>query len=135
MILGVGIDLLSISRVDKVYNNHKDLFINKTLSIQELQEFDLIKDKNKQINYLAKKFSTKESFVKCIGIGLGRGIKFADISILHDVFGKPIINVNDKLQQFIEKKFNTNFDNINFIVTITDQNDLINTLVIMEKIC
>lgn len=135
MIFGVGIDLLSINRVDKVYNNHKDLFIKKTLSILELQEFNLIKDKNKQINYLAKKFSAKESFVKCIGTGLGRGIKFTDISILHDNFGKPIIKVNDELQQFIEKKFNVNFDNINFIVTITDQDGLINTLVIMEKIC
>ena len=54
--------------------------------------------KFKYQNYAAR-FSAKEAFLKAIGTGWRFGIRFADIDLYHDEFGKPLIRLTGKADE------------------------------------
>jgi holo-[acyl-carrier protein] synthase len=54
--------------------------------------------KHKYENYAAR-FSAKEAFMKAIGTGWRFGIRFADIEVYHDEFGKPLIRLYGKAEE------------------------------------
>ena len=133
MILGVGIDLLNTYRVKTLFNKFGDnKLARKILSTQEIDVFNNIVDIDKKINFLAKKFSSKESLLKATGLGLGRGIGLTDISILNDELGKPSIVLNKYASEFLEKMYNIDYNNIAFNISITDESNLINSIVIIS---
>ncbi len=131
MILGVGIDLINVDRITKISDRYGEKFALKVLSPEEKRIFDKIGAENKKNNFLAKRFSVKESFLKALGIGLGRGIEFSDISIVNDLYGKPKINLSKKAKNIVENLYKS--DKINFIVSITDEKNLVNTITIVSK--
>lgn len=131
MILGLGIDIIYEDRVEKIYNNFGYRFVKKVLSQKEIEIYNTIIDKNKKINFLTKRFSSKESFLKALGIGLGNGIKMSDISVLNNLKGKPEIILEDSTLKYINKLYN--IENIHFNISITDEKNLINTIVIISN--
>lgn len=133
MILGVGIDLLNTYRVKKLFNKFaNDKFAKKILSDQEMNVFNDIVDIDKKINFLAKRFSSKESLLKAVGIGLGGGIGLTDISILNDELGKPFVVLNKYASEFFEKRYDIDYNNIVFNISITDESNLVNSIVIIS---
>ncbi|MGR3742275.1 holo-ACP synthase [Companilactobacillus sp. DQM5] len=118
MIKGFGIDLTEISRIKKLTKEH-DGFIDKILTKSEKKELKKFSDKRK-IEYLAGRYSTKESFSKAIGTGIGKHVSFQDIEVLSDQYGKPYI-ITDKISQKIH-------------VSISHTDELVMTQVIIEEI-
>jgi holo-[acyl-carrier protein] synthase len=51
MIIGVGTDILKISRIDNIFNRYGDRFSKRILCHAELNIFE---NKNKSISFLAK---------------------------------------------------------------------------------
>ncbi len=129
MILGIGIDLLNINRVEELYLKYNNRFINRILSKEEIKDF---KNSKQPINFLAKKFCAKEAFSKAMGTGIGRGINFIDITIKNDILGKPIILLSDNGYNVLEKLFKTSIKNIQFNISLTDENPYINAFVIIS---
>lgn len=135
MILGIGNDLLYSNRVAKIFLKYKERFVKKILSLKEIKEFSKILNLEKQTNFLTKKFSSKESFLKAVGIGIERGIKLTDINILHNNYGKPIITLENQVNNFIINYFNLKNDKYFKIhIAITDDNNIITTMVIIESL-
>lgn len=134
MIFGLGTDLLNINRIEKLYQKYKDTFVKRILSNEEIQEFN-IKPENKKINYLAKRFSGKEAFSKALGLGIGRGINFNDISILNNSLGKPEIFCNKKSVAFLEKFLKNSIKNINNFISFSDEDNFIfcTVIIVIEK--
>jgi holo-[acyl-carrier protein] synthase len=54
--------------------------------------------KNKYQNYAAR-FSAKEAFMKAVGTGWRFGIRFLDIDVYHDEYGKPLIRLHGKAEE------------------------------------
>lgn len=134
MILGVGIDLLDVNRIEKLFSKFdSNRFAEKILSKREMELFSNIGDISKKINFIAKRFSSKESVLKAIGLGLGRGIGLTDISVLNDILGKPEISFNESSMRFLENFYNIDYKNIDFKMSVTDENSLVNTIVIISK--
>lgn len=131
MILGVGIDLLNIDRIDKVYNKFGDRFVNRVLAPEEMELFDQATNK---VNFLAKRFCAKEAFSKAIGIGMGRGIDMIDIFLKKDNLGKPGILLSDKGYTFIEKYYEKDRESIQIHLSITDEMPFVNTFVIISTV-
>lgn len=132
MIIGLGTDLLSQNRVGELFNKFNSKFVNKILSYDEISLFNNI-IKNKQINFLAKRFSAKEAILKACGIGLGRGILLKDISILNNNAGKPEVIFNNNSMKFLGKLYNIDYNNLQFNISITDEQDLVNAVAIISK--
>ncbi|GAB2489325.1 holo-ACP synthase [Alkalibacterium psychrotolerans] len=90
MIVGVGLDVVEIERINKAYIR-KPTFSQRVLTEKELEIFNALKG-SRQIEFLAGRFSAKEAFSKALGTGIGK-TTFLDIEILPDSRGKPVITV------------------------------------------
>ena len=93
MIIGIGVDLCEIHRVIDLLARWEGAFPNRVLSKVERMEYDGI-NKNQRAPMLAKRFAAKEAFSKALGTGIGRGFGFQDLTVQHDVFGKPEMLLN-----------------------------------------
>lgn len=131
MILGIGIDLLNISRIEALNLKFQDKFAFKILSEDEFKEYNKSKYK---IEFLSKRFCVKEAFSKALGTGMGRGINFVDITVKHDILGKPIILLSDKAYSILESIFKVEIDNIQINVSITDEKPYVNSFVVISSI-
>ena len=125
-IVGVGVDIIENSRINRLISNKK--FINRVFSKSEIIMSKRIKKKSL---YFAKRFSAKEAFVKSLGSGLRNGINFNDISIVNDKLGKPSFSVNKKINMLIKKKHKTN--SFNFFLSISDEKKYSIAFVIFQK--
>lgn len=133
MILGLGIDILDKNRIAKVYKKFDKYFADKILSNTELELFDKNDDFEKKISFLSKRFSAKESLLKAIGIGMGRGVFLKDITLKNNELGKPELLLNNVAKKFIKNYYNSiDFDKIIFFVSLTDEKDLVNTVVVID---
>ena len=137
MILGLGTDLVNIKRIEKLVEKFGENFYKKVLTEKELERLSEIKNinevKNKTV-FCAKRFCAKEAFAKALGIGLGRGINFADVSVVNDIMGKPIIELSDKGEDFICKLFKKKqCGEIKIDVSISDDYPFTNAVVIVSE--
>ncbi|WP_422667184.1 holo-ACP synthase [Buchnera aphidicola] len=124
-IIGIGIDIIDIIRIQKIILNYKEKFAKRILSKYEWQQYII---SNNHINFLAKRFSIKEAASKALGTGICSGIKFNQIELYHDQYGKPKIRFfNNALIQL--KKIKCNFIHI----SITDEKKYVYSIVILEE--
>jgi holo-[acyl-carrier protein] synthase len=80
MITGIGTDIVDIRRVEKLMAKMgAGKFAAKILSAEELK-FTTPKQLDSAA-YLAKRFAAKEAIAKALGTGIGKGIKFKEITI------------------------------------------------------
>ncbi|MEW5786136.1 MAG: holo-ACP synthase, partial [Bacillota bacterium] len=68
MILGVGVDLVSIKRLEQAYRRRPERFLRRIFSAAELA---LFMERPFPLPSLAARFAAKEAVLKAIGCGIG----------------------------------------------------------------
>jgi holo-[acyl-carrier protein] synthase len=97
MIIGTGIDIIEVARIEKVMS--RDIgFRDKIFTPLEI---DYCESKKNKYQHYAARFSAKEAMLKAIGTGWRFGIRFADIEVYNDDLGKPHIRVFEKAKELI----------------------------------
>jgi len=86
----IGIDLIKISRMEKMLERFGDKALQKFLSIDEMK---LIKNNKTAAGFWA----VKEATSKALGVGIGSTCSFHDINIYKTNKGAPKIKLSDKL--------------------------------------
>ena len=125
-ILGIGVDIIENSRIDKSLKNN--VFIKRIFSDLEILKGKQIKDKK---SYYSKRFAAKEAFAKSIGTGFRYNINFKDISIINNKEGKPLFLITEKIKKIIKKKFKTS--SYNFFLSMSDEKKYSIAYVILQK--
>jgi len=115
-ILGIGVDIIQNSRIKRLII--KKSFINRSFGKQEIELSKKVKNK---VNYFAKRFAAKESFVKSLGTGFRASLNLKDIEILNDKLGKPYFFISKKIHNIINKKFK--IKGFNLFLSISDEKD------------
>ena len=92
-IFGIGTDIVAIERFKKILARHPTRICEKILSHQEITLFGASKQPS---HFLAKRWATKEAFVKALGTGFRDGILMTDCETQHDELGKPSLNIRGK---------------------------------------
>jgi len=95
LIIGCGIDLVKIERIEKIIKKWGDNFIFRIFTSLE-KEYCEKKKGNKYQSY-AGKFAAKEALLKALGLGL-REANWKEIEIKNDELGQPIIDTYGKLK-------------------------------------
>ena len=97
MIIGHGIDLVEIDRVNNIYAKYKKNFISKYF----------LNDQYKSINknLLANNFAIKEAFSKSIGMGFRSPCYPNNIVVSRNELGKPVISFKNKLESYLNDTF------------------------------
>ena len=103
-IFGIGTDIINIKRMEKSIKKNGDNFINKIFSQKEIL---YCKKKKNPFAFYAKRFAAKEALSKALGTGIRKGIKFKNIEITNDNFGKPSIELKGTTATFLKKKIKT----------------------------
>lgn len=126
MIIGIGIDLVSFKRFESICLNRKERLINKILTKKEIQQA------HKDIDYrfLAKRYSVKEAFSKCLGLGIGKIIGFKDIEVINNNLNQPKIYLSESLKEFIIMKYSIKKYSVH--VTVSDELDTAVANVVIE---
>jgi holo-[acyl-carrier protein] synthase len=83
--------------------------------------------KHKYENYAAR-FSAKEAFMKAIGTGWRFGIRFADIDVYHDEYGKPLIRVYGKAEELVTRELISKIH-----VSLSHLKEMATAVVVVEK--
>lgn len=124
MIFGTGIDIIEVSRIKTVME--RDIGFREKIFTQG--EITYCETKKNKYQHYATRFSAKEAFLKAIGTGWRFGIRFADIDIYHDEFGKPLIRLTGKAEELALR------DGISKIhVSLSHLKEMATAVVIVEK--
>ena len=119
MIFGIGVDILDISRLDKIIKKFDKKFISR---IYGKQEIDIMKTKFRNSNlYLGKRFAAKEACWKAISPNRGDGILFKEIEILNDENGKPYLFFSGKTNNYIKNKEKKLKSKFKFDISLSDE--------------
>ena len=130
MIVGIGIDILNLERLNKIINKYDQKFINRIYGKNEIQ---ISKSKsNNFIDYFGKRFSAKEATWKALSPSRGEGIFFREIEILNDINGKPYLYFSGKTQKYIEKKEKSLKAKLKFDISLSDDTPFVITFVVIS---
>lgn len=87
----IGIDIVEHSRFEKIVEDSRRY--ERFLSSDELEIFLNINSNKRKIEYLASRFSAKESIIKAINKEK-LSFSYKDVSILNDNNGAPYVKFN-----------------------------------------
>ncbi|NMB26684.1 MAG: NAD(P)H-hydrate dehydratase [Tissierellia bacterium] len=89
MIIGNGVDIVKISRIENLLIEKKYNFLNKIFTEKEIK---YINKRNHSLETISGMFASKEAVSKILGTGVGK-VNWKDIEILHDEKGKPYVKL------------------------------------------
>lgn len=87
-ILGHGVDIVVISRIERMVAEHSSLFLERIYTPDELR---YCMDARRPAIRLSGRFAAKEAVLKVLGTGWRGAITFRDIETLPDELGKPYV--------------------------------------------
>ncbi|OHD62158.1 MAG: holo-[acyl-carrier-protein] synthase [Spirochaetes bacterium GWF1_49_6] len=93
MIIGVGIDIIEIERIQNVFAKRGEKFIKRVYTGDELKYCHTFSE---QFTHLAARFSAKEAYYKAVGAGV---LAFHEIEVYNLPTGKPEIRLHGKTRE------------------------------------
>lgn len=101
MVSGIGIDMVRNSRIENLIERWGEKFLRKVFTDDELAQNGSAR--NREISYAAN-YAVKEAFVKALGTGFRRGIKFHNIAVMRNDLGKPFIDLRGSTKEIAEQR-------------------------------
>jgi len=100
VILGIGIDIIEIDRVEEAIKHGGEEFVRRTFVDREV---NYCEKETKKYQYYAARIAAKEAAFKAIGTGWQRGAKWTDIEIKNDELGKPVMHLKGEVKHMADK--------------------------------
>ena len=123
-VYGIGVDILHVARIEKVYARHGQRLVERLLHPLELKDFAKV---SKPALYLAKSFAIKEAFVKAMGTGFF-GISHDDVGAIRKASGKPEFVFSKRLQVRLKRlKIKAAH------VSLSDEGGIVGAVAILER--
>ena len=85
-ILGLGLDVVELERIRRVWNRFGHVFAKRILTEGELMHLP-----NQPVPYLASRFAAKEAAVKALGSGFSQGVTFQHVEVVTLPSGQPTL--------------------------------------------
>lgn len=86
MIVGLGLDVVELARIERILKRFGTSFTNKILTPAERLGLPL-----HAAAYVAARFAAKEAAVKALGTGFSQGIGLQDIEVHKEASGRPVL--------------------------------------------
>lgn len=101
MIIGVGVDIIEISRIEEAVKDNVN-FMEKVFTDNEIE---YLKSRKMRPEYIAGRFAAKEAVSKALGTGF-REFSLRDIEIDRNSLGKPMVILKGKAKQIAQRHGN-----------------------------
>jgi holo-[acyl-carrier protein] synthase len=125
VILGVGVDLVHIPRVARLFDQYGGRFAMRLLGPLELED---LKATRRPVRFLAMRFAAKEAFVKALGTGFRHGIGLAEIEVRKEPDGRPTLALSGLALVYAER-----FGVARAHLSLTDEADTACAFVVLER--
>jgi holo-[acyl-carrier protein] synthase len=96
MIIGSGIDLVEIGRIQNSVNRYGVRFLNHVYTAAE-QAYCL--RKRNSAESFAARFAAKEAAAKALGTGISHGVSWLEIEVVREPSGRPTIQFHGRAAQ------------------------------------
>ena len=116
MIIGIGTDIIDITRIERVINRFGDRFKNRVFTKKEILKCEARK---LSANSYAKRYAAKEACSKALGTGFRKSVYWRDIEVINNQYGKPSIKLHGKAKVIL-KNINKN-SNTQIEVSLSDE--------------
>ncbi|MCX8159782.1 MAG: holo-ACP synthase [Candidatus Saccharicenans sp.] len=100
MIFGVGVDIIEVARVEDK--------LSRTPGLKEKLytpvEIAYCESKKFPFQHYAARFAAKEAFMKALGTGWSRGVKFSEIEVRNLESGQPVLEVYGRARELCREE-------------------------------
>jgi holo-[acyl-carrier protein] synthase len=93
VIFGIGIDVLKVDRIERVFKKHGERFVDHLLLPEERAQ--LVRT-TRTVRFLAMRFAAKEAIVKGMGTGFSHGIWIRDVGVVQNAWGRPEVVYSER---------------------------------------
>lgn len=100
MIIGIGIDLVDVRRIEGIIFRWKERFLRRIFTDKEIRYCN---NKKNPAQRFATRFAAKEAFIKALYPKGQEGIIFRDIEI-DEHENRPVVNAYGKVKEHLEAK-------------------------------
>jgi len=98
-VIGHGIDLVEISRIARLVEDHGDRFVKRCFTESEAL---YAANRRRRIEHLAGRFAAKEAILKALGTGWQRGIGWTDAEVIRLPSGQPQVAVHGECKKIAD---------------------------------
>ena len=126
MIVGLGVDITEISRIDAAIQRRGQAFLQRIFTPSEIAYCE--RHRNCAERY-AGRFAAKEAAMKALGTGWARGVRWVDIEVVRELSGKPTLKLSGATREIADRLGVTNI-----ALTITHSGNTALAQVVFEKI-
>lgn len=109
--IGLGTDIVEISRINKSFDFNKKeplphKLVERVLTKKEqsvfVQRWRVRPER--AIAFLATRYAAKEAFSKAMGCGIGGVFSFQDLAVLNHPDGRPLLEYSESLQKWLAER-------------------------------
>jgi len=97
MIVGLGIDIAEIDRIETAIRRYGDHFLRRLFTPAEIEYCE--RHRNRYERY-AGRFAVKEAAMKALGTGWRHGVRWVDIEVTREPAGKPTLRLAGRAAEF-----------------------------------
>src|SRR5437588_11590034 len=101
MILGIGIDIIEVGRIQASYERFGERFLNRILHPSEIA---YCLSHKAPAPFLAARFAAKEAISKAFGTGIGAELGWQDMEVGRKESGEPFVILHEGGKKLLETR-------------------------------
>ncbi len=99
MIVGMGIDVAEVKRIQAVMESQKERFLRRVYTSSESAYCERFKNRFERY---AGRFAAKEAAMKALGTGWSRGVRWVDVEVVRQRGGRPTIALKGEAKKIAD---------------------------------
>ena len=99
MIVGMGIDIAEVPRIQAVIESQRERFLQRVFTAEEVAYCEQFKNKYERY---AGRFAVKEAAMKALGTGWSRGVRWVDLEVVRVRGGKPSLALKGEAKKIAD---------------------------------
>jgi holo-[acyl-carrier protein] synthase len=100
MLVGTGVDLTEIPRIEKSIVRYGDRFLNRIFTPKEKE---YCQGKRNAAESFAARFAAKEAAAKALGTGISYGVTWLEIEVTRELSGRPGLCFHGRAAKIAER--------------------------------
>jgi holo-[acyl-carrier protein] synthase len=101
MILGVGVDIIEVARIESSYAKFGERFLDRILHPNEVR---YCLSHRAPGPFLAARFAAKEAISKAFGTGIGAQLGWQDMEVARKESGEPFVILHQKGSELMQSR-------------------------------
>ena len=100
MIVGTGIDMVEIERIQQAIDRYGQRFLNRVFC--QAEQTYCLRKRNCAESFAAR-FAAKEAVAKALGTGMSHGVSWQEIEVVREPSGRPAIRFHGRAAEIAQR--------------------------------